>query len=106
MNFVTVAEFFLLAWLAAIAWRVLLGLLNGSILRSGLLRDEPGGRSRTDRVQALIGTFGAIGYYAAVAIGDAPDTRSLPEFPEFLLAALAGSQLFYLLGKFTPRRVR
>ena len=105
---VTLAHFimwFMLAWLAALAAIVSLRLLGQGRLGELLHTTKPGGGNGNDvdpeRVQLMVISLAAIGYYFVQGIHAAAmgPVTSLPEVSEALAAVIAGSNTLYLSGK-------
>lgn len=96
---------FMFAWLAALAAIVLLRLLGNGRLGELLYTSKPGGAAGNDidpeRVQLIVVSLGAIGYYFVQGIQAAATgpISSLPEASAALNAVLAGSNTLYLSGK-------
>ncbi|NQV59598.1 MAG: hypothetical protein HQ502_08015 [Alphaproteobacteria bacterium] len=96
---------FMLAWLAALAAVVMSRLLSQGRLGELLHTTRPDGGTGSDidpeRVQLMVVSLGAIGYYFVRGIQAAVTGHitSLPEASEALTAVLAGSNTLYLSGK-------
>ena len=96
----------LLIWMAAFAALVCYRLLDGRIRSTGLLGGRRGGAIDPERLQMLVVFPAGIGFYVASAgseIATAGELGSLPEPPQFLTAAVLGSNALYLAGKLFRR---
>lgn len=101
---IEILKYLVLAWLFAFAGMILLRLLDGRISTRGLLCERPGETVRAERVQMLIATFVAAGYYVMITLEQDDLAQGLPEVPGFVLAALGGSQLLYVFRKLATNR--
>ena len=78
-----------------IGWR----MLNGTINTRGLLDDKTTGRPSAARLQLLLFTVAAAGYYLLEVLHD---PSRFPPVPEELLVALGGSHALFLTSKNLP----
>ena len=90
------------AWFAALAAIVFYRLINGQIRTTGLLNQTLNGPRSPERVQLMIGSTMALGYYLTLSLSSDPST-GMPEPPIWVLAMVGGSQSVYLLGKWFRR---
>ena len=92
------------AGLATLFGVVLLRVLSGHINTSGLVSSSASAPVEPERLQALIVAIGIPVLYAVEAISAFradPMLMALPEAPEWMFAAAAGSQALYISGKIT-----
>lgn len=83
------------AMFGVILWR----MRDGSINTRGLLDDKTTGRPSAARLQLLVLTLGAGGYYLLQVLHD---PTHFPPLPDELLFALGGSQALFLAAKNLP----
>lgn len=93
-----VVEIVVAVWLAALLYLVVSGLVRGRIAAKGLLADHGKRGPTVTRMQLLLVTVVSAAGYAGAALV-APPGSGLPDVPDALLPALAGSNGIYLLGK-------
>lgn len=77
-------------------------LLDGTIRTNGLLQTAPGARGtpNPERLLALGGTLAAgVGYFIYALRAEIHD-NTMPDFPEYLLPLIGGTNIAYLGGKF------
>ena len=90
------------AWFLVLASMVFYRLLTGDIATRGLLCELGEGAVSPERVQMLIGTMVALGYYVTLTLST-DDPTTLPTPPVWVIALLGGSQSLYLAGKWLRR---
>ena len=98
---VKLVQFEVWGFVAALAGLVFYKMLTGQINTDGLLNTKfgPGkGNISPERVQLLLMTLGAALYYL-MQVPEAPKGQ-LPDIPNGWPAALGGSNMLYLGGKF------
>jgi len=89
------------AWLGLLAALIGFRIMNGQIGTRDLLSVRPSGPVSPERVQLLLVWLIGVGGYALMALESPSPT--LPEVPESLLFAMAGSQSIYAGGKILRR---
>jgi hypothetical protein len=94
----TVVQWAMLIFFFSAAGAIVIQMLNGRIILTGLLGREKGGGFRFHRLQLLVVTLIFAGGYLARALAAGPG-EPLPDVPTALLLALLGSQGAYLGGK-------
>jgi hypothetical protein len=91
----TVMRYEMFFLFGALAFIVGYRLLTGRINTKGLLQDKVTKEFSPGRLQMLIATAGIAIYFVVQVI----QTEKLPQLPQELMLALAGSHLLYLGGK-------
>src|SRR5262249_28025714 len=92
---------FILALMALLATKLLVGEINTSGLFHGRLTGRRLGEDRyfsPERVQLFVFTVGAALYYLTLALND-PTAGKLPDVPQAWPVLLGGSNAIYLGGK-------
>lgn len=92
-------EWVLGLWLALIVLTILIRMLTGHIILTGLFRREKHAPFGLDRIQLVFVTLFFAGGYLVVSLGQVPG-EGLPTIPTPLLLILIGSNGTYLAVKY------
>ena len=94
-----VVQWVLAGWMALILAVILVRMLSGRIILSGLLRTEKNWPFGMDRLQLVFVTLLFAGGYALFAL-DIDQLKTMPDVPTPLLLILIGSNGTYLAVKY------